>query len=890
MSNEIDLRAWQQELRRQEQFPAGRGQLEATADSEGTKNLHIADPTAYRIQIDGRIVDATAYVHNYKVQLDRGIGTLRGILLSHTSNAVFGAKQGSTLPVGTRVLCSWLPGDAECLIIGTIPEETVEASASLSDTLVPGGNVGFHVDPYLQGAFLLPIAIDDDLDACGATDCSAGRPTDSLAGGEWNITSETGMAFHQDPFLTFMRVDDETGVWGFYPDSLLRIGGHNLEVHSAGYERTDYNDRTRLSQEEGWAPRLHESQGSPVEGTTLHRNPTTEEVQQTSPWYWYDEPLHDDQQPFWRLRRFQGWLAGGLEEHLQYWPTDQEAIQRYSEDLIASGLYDRHVFANGRAVTRSVKGQAWIKTPRIVSPKRRRPPAEDQQAPEEFTSVVGELSPYVSTPTGEHHEVRVTAFIDQLNYICNYEGLQPFFDQDASWYVPEESEGIMADEFVSDATPLFALLASQQNLPAPTPYDADTDERYTRNKVWPNMSSIQLLDDGGIVLTDGWGSQIVMTGGNIRFSAAADILVDSGRNTNILAGRDTILRARHGVDMSAGTNDVRIKAERNVMVLGGNDLHGGVLIESRAPATCFKPDQIGEDLVYTGVLIKAPDSNVHLMTKQLVLASRDLQFTAPCDDGATTPRQILLDAGTGRIVCRAKAFERHLSTDGYFLDSIKVDTDSYTTNEYRADRIHLGTHVSVDGNLINTGCIMTVGWVMSRDGHFASDYTDGVGKVINLLEAEVDDLDTQIGTIATRVTELETWLATHADQAFASVDLTDPCAIAFAFRPYTQLGYGATYHVWESRWRQIARQTGQSLPVWVESSVLSNYDGPTMPWPGYDAWSDTAVGQYRTMDSRLYDEDSGFALDRDSPYWAAGAFPAPGVLRIDAGLTVVSAD
>ena len=83
------------------------------------------------------------------------------------------------------------------------------------------------------------------------------------------------------------------------------------------------------------------------------------------------------------------------------------------------------------------------------------------------------------------------------------------------------------------------------------------------------------------------------------------MFLKSGRNVNLWAGYDLILRAKNSIDGSASAHDVRLKAENNMMLLGGNSGTGGVLVESRGASGNFDFSQSGEAVSFGGVILRA---------------------------------------------------------------------------------------------------------------------------------------------------------------------------------------------------------------------------------------------------------------------------------------------
>ena len=109
-------------------------------------------------------------------------------------------------------------------------------------------------------------------------------------------------------------------------------------------------------------------------------------------------------------------------------------------------------------------------------------------------------------------------------------------------------------------------------------------------------------------------------------TAPGDVWIQPGRNVNIIAADDCIIKVHRSVDITSTKNDVRIKAERNLQILAGNDQSegGGVVIESRAPAAKYDFAKDGEDVKHSGILLIAPDSDIACWGKSVYLRTGEI--------------------------------------------------------------------------------------------------------------------------------------------------------------------------------------------------------------------------------------------------------------------------
>jgi hypothetical protein len=146
------------------------------------------------------------------------------------------------------------------------------------------------------------------------------------------------------------------------------------------------------------------------------------------------------------------------------------------------------------------------------------------------------------------------------------------------------------------------------------------DPSFTK-QFFVGTASVVLADDGSIILEDAWHSQIIMSKGNIRISAAKDLILESGRNLLEIAGQDAAVRSARHLDLDSNAGRVHIKAEHQLNLLGGNGGTGGVLIESRAEAGTLSTAQGAAQASGGLVLSSAGDMNLLASNMHLTAAT-----------------------------------------------------------------------------------------------------------------------------------------------------------------------------------------------------------------------------------------------------------------------------
>jgi hypothetical protein len=122
----------------------------------------------------------------------------------------------------------------------------------------------------------------------------------------------------------------------------------------------------------------------------------------------------------------------------------------------------------------------------------------------------------------------MAAISDDLAFTFNWQGAHPFYYHENDWYLPEEEDlNYLGEECAGPqfAAPYFKELGCYQLLQAPPAIPLHVDHRYGDVDYYPNKSYVTLLDDGSVVIGDGFGSQLRMGNGNIYLQCPGDVFL-----------------------------------------------------------------------------------------------------------------------------------------------------------------------------------------------------------------------------------------------------------------------------------------------------------------------------------------------------------------------------
>lgn len=463
---------------------------------------------------------------------------------------------------------------------------------------------------------------------------------------------------------------------------------------------------------------------------------------------------------------------------------------------------------------------------------------------------------------------RAGALFDILSYAFNWENVHPFAYHARDWALAQE--GAAGSTLVNTRVPDYTLLAAQQYLAEPAPQILDIDHRYGPTPVYENESSVCLLEDGTVLITDGWGSEIRMHSGDISLRCAGDISLFPGRNLITWAGHDVVMKAHDSMDLTAAHGDLRTKAQKNSHHLAGNDqCSGGFIFETKSVCPVLQfADKTGEEVLSSGFTILAPKSEFLVLAQDATIKLEDTS-----EDG-----KITLNAGADRhIRTYSNTFVSRIGLDGVRMDLFDGTTDdagdfipgSATANEFTATNAYFGTNLSVYGTGFFWASLITAEWLIA--GQNVTTVNAGAGAVpvysngaaITAEAQSVEDRYDYLVETYKEAVEEEVYYPAGGDDA------------EFTHRTTTQY-LTSTFVFWESRWHTMARNDGQILPWWTEPKVVAlRSEIETLPHPG-GRW--LSSDGYRGQDPSYTLYASGWVArnrDTDRTLYETADFPAP---------------
>lgn len=871
---------------------------------------------------------------------------------------VTGGRSLTTLVVGTPV---WFVKHPETPSYGTIvqaePHPSAHTANQPADTIWPFIRSGQRAEIAHQ----YPLIAAQNLGSAGVTpigntdgaDFSAGRPLDATAVGEWGVMMETGLGVFADPFQAFMRVDETTGVFMFYPDQMLRIAGQNFQQFTSLAEVEHLEDEGELAGmarktvypwenrglwrwnqvTAGWTQAtVTPNHGYPAgQGLALNDPLATqsavgvatsepEQFTQISAARGFEYTGYLGQggttllaapaQLGWAYPSVPsgarttpaGWVPGFTNGQGQPVPgafapsgrlTINQAQGPAAQPYVVPpntretgpaqpGLFEEHkTLAGGwhvRSATRVILAKrSAIPVPR---PLRRQ---EDPYGDSPLTGPSNYRASGLNNGVNEHlvrsgltappsgPPQRASNLFDILSYAFNWENVHPFAYHSRDWSLAQE--GAAGSALVNTRVPNYLLLAAQQYLAAPTPAALDIDHRYGLTPIYENESSVCLLEDGTVLITDGWGSEIRMHSGNIDLRCAGDISMHPGRNLIVWAGHDAVIKAHDCVDLTAANGDLRTKAERNSHHLAGNSGCGGFLFEAKSTCPVFAFDGVGESVANSGFTVLTPRSEFLVLARDVALNLEE-PVLADAERG-----KITFDAGAGgHIRTFSKSFTSKFNKDGYrvhlFDGKTSNGTDlipgTNTANEFSATYTYLGNNLNVYGTGFFWADLTTAGTLVS--GYHIQTIQAAANSYLVSEYTNLTYLDQRIAAIETRYDYL---VDTYAPAVVGERAYPEGAEDAeFTHRNNAQYRTDS-WTFWESRWHTMARDDNQLAVLWSEPIVTGlRSESVTLPHPGA-RWTES--DGYRGQDPGFTNFTAGWvAINRNTfrTTYESAMFPA----------------
>jgi len=435
-------------------------------------------------------------------------------------------------------------------------------------------------------------------------DFSYGRPLE-LIGGDYAVLN----AFAN----YFMLGTHYTGVGA---GSRARLEMHAL--HNMAKLTADEFLQEGMGLEEGYKPDLesfifHSKRAlSAIEGLGSHGGTPFTKDEETGLY----APKEANQQGIFRHECYEGLLVDGLWETMQRPEGGDDVRTRDSSDKPPLGVFSERVMYDGSYELRSAASISHVKSLYIPVPRELEKHEDTDEFPEDASRKTWQAENNISDTDYPNKATANEA--DEFEYNSRELWQARMRARINNWkvYTPEQIEEEYSVDLDDHRKTLEDLDGPEYTLPPTiTLTDPATGREHT---YFASESFIKNLPDGSVAIGDGYGSEILMSKGNISIRAAGDLELRPGRDIVQMAPRHAVVNAGKDAYIQSANGSTYIKAEKDLRVLAGNSGAGALTLESRGTA----PTDADDPGVGAGVVIKS-HSTVAMVGKNMYIGLLD---------------------------------------------------------------------------------------------------------------------------------------------------------------------------------------------------------------------------------------------------------------------------
>jgi len=815
----------------------GSSQAGPLSDPHGTMAAQNQAVTTAATILEGIVNYVIPGSYTYRVVLNSGLGVL---ICNDIHNTSFtrSVRISKLYPVGSRVIVL-RQSHTRGVILGSPARDVLDRQYGLP--VLWSGIGSFHA---VNRGYVRNAAMSPDLSR-SVPDFVQGRAVD-VCEGDYIISNMFEGGFMTSPHETSIRQSHDCGVWMFTMDRLLRIVGRSVQEYSFAHERYTGMDEHETYGFTGMAAYPWEAMGYYHKpGTPLKKNKSHEVIHGKG--ISFVEPAEPKAEPFYRHQVFTGYLGQGVTHEIRIPPkgiheSEQPVPCLPDDDKVPICVARQQMLLDGTILQESAKAIYSVKHVNLRSFKRKYAiddPRGDDMAAEgsDNYQFSGAKSPG-TPPHGTTDQILWTLRKQSPVLFRAHKGDFQEIDKDGQAF--EKDVNLAQD---------LATLRYTDSVAEPPKIPLHVDDRYGEVDYGGGRSVIAQLPNGDIILRNACGAEIALRGSNIEISAPGDLRINMGRSLITLAGDDVVLRAKNSADITATDNDVRIKAERNLDMVGGVSGAGRTLLENQASGSPRNQDIAGlegERINGRGLILKASHSMVETLGRSLYLRSLE-----------SGPIVLDADEGQGFVQINSRTTRIHGTASVTIASAANGGTPNLLV--VAPSRTISRAMFECHAQIIAQGAIMS-------DSGVSTTPADNFSQPAEYPRAR--QMDDQVQNFIEAMPE---WFATtfwdedmpgHADTIRNST---------FSYRTTDQ--YGAErYRFEQPYWMELYGQDAcSSLATWSEPVYAYQGTINQQPWPGYETWS--VESSLETGTTRMYDAEQGLDLDEPTEAQAEQVVP-----------------
>lgn len=746
------------------------------------------NPLASPLFKEGTVVRAGPGTYDATVVIP-GFAPVGCSIMARSASNLYGANDCTLPSVGSRVLV-YLPNRnaGYGVIVGVIPSHDsvsvvprnggkppqeyasvweLEAGATMA------GNPGYST-PVESKDFLYTVR-------AGAT-----RPLDVMPGVH-AVVNDQQVGHSVSPLAVAMKATSRAQVRCSVVDESVRIAAGLFQFYGPDGTLQTFNDNGYVTEERTATPYQCERSGMNEIGEAVFEAKDKATLAPGS-LFTTMQGVKARMVPRKRLHTLLGFMGDLLNIFVAKPDPDIGVPETQDAKSKDQGLFHTHVDASGRLHVRAANGILLERCDRIPVPKRLREPWDPEgdkdiqppppRKPYEFPS---------------NHPYGRSMYMRDANA---WRTLQAY------WHIHNQSTGMGFKDY---------YLPEEQDLRVPDDkYDGPgkAEEQFKDND--KRRAAVAMEPDGSIIFRDAWGSEIVMRGGSIIISAAANVEVRAGKSIIGMGGQDVVLKARDSADITAERRDIRIRAGANLQASAY-----GVLVEAVGGSTVGLGK--GEEARLGGVVIKAT-SGTAMVTGKVAQVSAPLVLmdTFGGSDGSDD------ESNKGAVMISAG----QIRANAEIMATVNVGKDTGL-------ELVNGTAAVVAPNLLLAGVNGTT-VMKGSDIMVPLKWVPAEGDIYAAIQ---DRLQSQWSELS-EAGKAE-WLAPFPPSVRSQLIFTYRSSAEYGTVSAAELD-GPAFYIYQPAWAFMAQHGAETVKAalagWQEAAVAETY-----PWPGADKRGDCYV-------------------------------------------------
>jgi hypothetical protein len=730
----------------------------------------------------------------------------------YSSGGFMAASDMPSIPIGSQVIVAAAGNSG--VILGEKPYQLIDKRTSYMDFISTGCGFNFYVSP-IYSIYYTKLADGKKL--------PINKPNtlyDAMSGDK-TVSTPTGVMSHVDADMAFLRTSEICGAFFFRESGHARISGERLDLESMCVRQTTglENGETFSFNQTFMYPWeiVGAKEPSAVDVVTFSSDAIKDGTLN------YGEPAESNAIPISRITEIGGFAGQGQQIVVAapQWSKTESTVQTSDLPVAEEGLLRTYLGKDGTYMVESTRQLLFVKAAGLLSPRFKSDPGEYNDG-------------YVPNGDAENYPPNENVFKDSSygsilphEHYANVSGWQSMIGvvgrDDVALVAPSKSDNPI--EYSTDGTDEISQASS---------VDVDVDDNFKQISISQILSMFGILPNGDVVIRNGLGAEIKLSKGSITLSGVG-VHVNAGKTVSVMGNRLS-LRAHKDAELSSANSSVRIKAEKDVVVLAANGGTGSFLVDHRGYNNAVELSDDPAEAAFSGIVLKSPSGHVSLVAGDIVAK------TGPTSGGVKEGK-IILDAGRNEILQRARVHRRYATSS--FHDHFGDSNEVRRTNSYFSNGTLLTGSLTTLSTIVSGGSIQATKGMYTVNGPFATGeerYTERV-----FLNPRPDIITDYISQSYSNMEQNGT-LGFESLQDFVSNFETqdrplNPISIrrtAFGFLS-SQSYDAAQQSIKQPYWQQLPIQGSQT---WREpevkyptgNSTTVSEEVATMPWPGKDSW------------------------------------------------------